>query len=50
MWGEMLGTVKMKPKGRHPEKKLTALKVNRMAAPGRYADAQACKGGREPYS
>jgi hypothetical protein len=28
----------MKAKGRHPEKKLTALKVNRLAAPGRYAD------------
>jgi integrase len=34
----MLGAAKMKPKGRHPEKKLTTLKVNRLSEPGRYAD------------
>ncbi len=28
----------MKPKGRHPEKELTAVKVNRLTEPGRYAD------------
>jgi integrase len=28
----------MKPTGRHPEKKLSAVKINRLAVPGRYAD------------
>jgi integrase len=28
----------MKPKGQHPQKKLSAVKVNRLATPGRYAD------------
>ncbi len=38
MWGEMLDAPIVKPKGRHPEKQLTSLKVGRLAEAGRYAD------------
>jgi hypothetical protein len=38
MWGKMLDGTKMKPAGRHPEKKLSTVKINRLVVPGRYAD------------
>jgi hypothetical protein len=37
MWGEIWGTT-VKPKGKHPEKALSAIQVRALKRPGRYAD------------
>lgn len=38
MWGNMWGRIVPKLTGRHPEKRLSAIKINSLREPGRYTD------------